>query len=244
MPIIKTVSETGIAKNLANFSRIISAVTAHGAVYAPSYAKIKLAALNALYANAQLAVDNATAAKLANDHAITTRTLAFKNLNPMATKAFNMLAASGVPAQTLTQARTLVRKLSGQRADNTAPVTLPDGTTAKRNSVSQMSFDNRVENFSKFVDFLAGVPQYAPAEANLSVIGLRALHDAAEAANNAVLQTTLQGTTARGIRDTIMHQDVDGLTSVALDVKKYVKAVFGTSSTEFKQVSGLRFSSK
>lgn len=240
----KTISETGIAKNIANFARIISAVTAHGAVYAPSYAKIKLPALTALYNSAQAAVDAATIAKIANDHAITTRSLAFKNLNPTATKAVNMLAASGVPDQTVAQARTIVRKLMGQRADNTAPATLPDGTVAKRSSVSQMSYDNRVENFSKFIEFLTLVPEYAPNEANLSIVGLKAMHDAAQAANNAVVSTNLQFSTTRGQRDILLYQDTDGLTTVALDVKKYIKAIFGVASNEYKQISSLRFSTK
>jgi hypothetical protein len=240
----KTVSETGIAKNITNFARIISAANAHGTAYAPSYAKIKLPAITALHANAQAAVDATTTAQAANNHAITARDLAFKNLNPTVTKAINLLAASGVPAQTVAQARTIVRKLTGQRADNSTPATNADGTTAKRISVSQMSYDNRVENFSKFIEFLSLVPEYAPNEANLSISGLKALHDTAEAANIAVLTTNLQFSNARSQRDTIMYQDADGLVVIAQDVKNYIKAIFGVNSIEFKQLSALSFTSK
>lgn len=240
----KQISETGIAKNIANFARIINACTAHGGAYAPSYAKIKLPALTALYNSAQAAVDATTNAKVANDHAITTRNLAFKNLNTTLTKTINLLAASGVPTQTVAQARTLVRKLTGQRADNSAPATLPDGTTAKKISVSQMSLDNRIENFSKYIQFLSVVSDYAPNEANLSIVGLKALHDAMEAANNAVMATNLAFTNARNQRDIIMYQDVDGLVTIAQDTKTYIKAIFGVGSAEYKQISKLSFTAK
>jgi hypothetical protein len=240
----KTISETGIAKNIANFARIISAATAHGTAYAPSYAKIKLPALSTLHVSAQAAVDAVTTTKAANDHAITARDLAFKNLNPTVTKAVNLLAASGVPAQTVAQARTLVRKLTGQRADNTAPATNADGTTAKRISVSQMSYDNRIENFSKLIEFLSLIPEYAPNEAYLSVAGLKTLHDTAETANNAVLSTNIQLSNARSQRDIMMYQDADGLVVIAQDAKNYIKAIFGSTSTEYKQVSKLTFTNK
>jgi hypothetical protein len=213
-------------------------------MFSPSNNKLKIPALLNLRDNAQTAVDATSIAKATNDHAITTRSLAFKALNPTVTKAINLLSASGVPAQTVAQARTIVRKLTGQRADNSAPVVLADGTTTKRISVSQLSFDNRIENFSKLIDFLSLIPEYAPNEANLAIAGLKALHDAAEAANIAVINSNLQLSNARIQRDTVLYQDIDGLTFIAQDLKNYIKAVFGATSNEYKQVSKLKFVNK
>jgi hypothetical protein len=50
-----TTSETGHAKNVANFDELISFVTAYGTTYNPSKASIKLTALQALSANAKAA---------------------------------------------------------------------------------------------------------------------------------------------------------------------------------------------
>jgi hypothetical protein len=237
----KIVSETGIAKNITNFNRIISVCDAQGSVFAPANNKLKMPALLTLRNNAQNAIDAASTAKSINDHAITTRSLAFKNINPTVTKAINLLSASGVPAQTIAQARTIVRKLTGQRADNSAPTVLADGTTAKRISVSQLSYDNRLENFSKFIDFLNLVPEYAPNEPSLAITGLKTLHDAAEAANITVIQTNLQFSNARILRDKFLYQDNDGLIFIAQDLKNYIKAIFGATSSEYKQVSKLKF---
>ncbi len=240
----KVVSETGIAKNITNFSRIISVCDALGGVFSPSNSKLKIPALLTLRDNAQAAVDAASTAKAANDHAIAARALAFKNLNPTVTKAISLLSASGVSAQTVAQTRTIVRKLTGQRADNSAPALLADGTTAKRISVSQLSYDSRIENFSKFIDFLSLVPEYAPNEPNLAITGLKALHDAAEAANIAVINSNVQFSNARIRRDTSLYKENDGLVFIAQDLKNYIKAIFGSTSTEYKQVSKLRFTNK
>ena len=42
--------------------------------------------------------------------------------------------------------------------------------------------------------------------------------------------------------DSTLYNPLSGLVQTALDVKKYVKSVFGASSPQFKQVSGLEFS--
>lgn len=46
---------------------------------------------------------------------------------------------------------------------------------------------------------------------------------------------------ARITRDTILYSDDTGLIDIASDVKKYVKAIFGASSPQFKQISGIKF---
>ncbi len=51
-------SETGHAKNVANFEDFISFVTAYGATYNPSKASIKLANLNAIFTQAKADITN------------------------------------------------------------------------------------------------------------------------------------------------------------------------------------------
>ena len=42
-------------------------------------------------------------------------------------------------------------------------------------------------------------------------------------------------------RDTILYNPLTGLVQTALEVKKYVKSVFGATSPQYKQVSSLVF---
>jgi hypothetical protein len=46
---------------------------------------------------------------------------------------------------------------------------------------------------------------------------------------------------SRAERNELMYKPVNGMVDVALDVKSYVKSIFGTSSLQFKKVSGLEF---
>jgi len=58
-------SETGHAKNVANFEDLISFCTGYGATYNPSKAAIKIAALTTLQTNAQSSIGSVTTSKVA-----------------------------------------------------------------------------------------------------------------------------------------------------------------------------------
>jgi hypothetical protein len=45
-------------------------------------------------------------------------------------------------------------------------------------------------------------------------------------------------------RNSILYASVSGLVDVALDVKKYVKSVYGASSPQYKQVSKIEFKNR
>ena len=250
------ISEVGNAKVVANFNQLIQSCTSHGAAYAPSFEEIKLPHLNALLLSAEAALTAINIAKPANDQAITARELAFAALNPLITRAINTLAASGVPNKTVQQARTIVRKLTGKRADNTISInTVPlseqetntdeiETTEKKRISVSQMSYDSRIANFARLIEFLAAIPAYNPTEQTLSIAGLRNFYLSLENKNQAVLNTAIPLSNARIQRNKILYQELTGVVAIAIFVKKYIKGLFGANSQEYKQIAKLRFSPK
>jgi len=71
-------SETGHAKNAANFEDLISFCTGYGASYNPNKASIKLPALNTLFTNAKNSLDALTAAAPAYTNAVNAREIAFE----------------------------------------------------------------------------------------------------------------------------------------------------------------------
>lgn len=247
------ISEVGNAKVVANFNHLIQCCVAHGAVYAPSFDGIKLPHLNALLQSAEAALSAINIAKPANDQAITAREMEFSLLNSLLTRAINTLAASGVPPKTVQQARTIVRKLTGKRADNTITTNTVtpseeetnteemETTAKKRISVSQMSYDSRIANFARFIEFLAAIPAYNPTEFPLSIAGLKAFHLNLENKNQAVLNTGIPLSNARIQRNKILYQETTGVVDTANNVKKYLKGLFGANSSEYKQVSKLQF---
>ena len=104
-----------------------------------------------------------------------------------------------------------------------------------------MSFDHRVENFSKLITLLSNQPLYAPNETDLQVPALNNLLTSMQTTNTAVINTATPLSNARIARNDVLYAPTTGLYDIAADVKKYVKSIYGATSAQFKQVSGLKF---
>ncbi len=239
-------SETGHAKNVANFESLISVITGFGSVYNPSRQSIVLAALSTLFQNAKNALSLVNSASGRNSIAIAARNEGFKPLSSLATRILNALRSSGSTRQINDAAQSLVRKIQGKRAtpklteEEKAALTA-EGIERREISSSQMSFDNRLENLDKLIQLLSEVPQYAPNETDLQVTTLTNYYNKLKEANAAVLATENQISNARLSRNEILYKPDSGLVDTAAAVKMYVKSLFGATSPQYKQVSGLAF---
>ena len=176
-------SETGHAKNVANFEDLISFCTGYGTAYNPNKASIKLPTLNTQLTSGKNSLTTINTLLPPSTNAINARDIVFSPLNKLITRVMNAVAESNVPKTFIADAKTIARKLQGKRGSDKLPTIVDDPNTPedesqKSISASQMSFD----------------------------------------------QAT--GT---------------GLVDTAGDVKKYVKSVFGGTSPQYKQVSGLKF---
>jgi hypothetical protein len=238
-------TETGHAKNVANFEDLIGFCTAYGATYNPSKASLKLGALNTLKANAQAALQTVKTAKTNYDNATNAREVAFKQLKPLATKIISALAATEATEQTLADAKTANNKIQGRRATKTKETTTNtssgNATTTKTISTSQQSFDNLVDHFAQLITTLSAEPSYTPNENELSLAGLNAYLADLRAKNTAVVNANATFSNARINRNTILYDASTGLLEVAKDVKLYIKSLYGTASPQYKQVSALKF---
>lgn len=241
-------TETGHAKNVATFEDLISFCTAYGPSYNPSKPALKLAALNTQLAAANAALQAVKVAKTAHDNATNAREIAFKPLKPLATKIVNGLAASDATAQTVADARSSNRKIQGKRVkaiEKPDTEALAAGTEAVRTaSVSQQSFDKRIDNFAQLIATLAAEPTYQPNENELKLAALNAMLADMKAKNTAVINATTAVSNARITRNKALYEDNTGLVDTTKAVKVYVKSVYGAISPQFKQVSTLKFVKK
>lgn len=238
-------SEKGHAKNLTNLDEIVFYASSFGEMFNPSKPTIKLAALTALSTSARNAlneVNNALGAyKLATD----AREVAFNPLSKLSTRILNALKATDTTPQVVESANSFIRKIQGKRStpkktDEELAAAKAAGKETKEVSSSQMSFDSRLENFDKLIRLLSQIPQYTPNETDLKVETLTTLFNSLKSKNNAVMAAEAALSTARGARDTIFYTPKTGIVDIAADTKAYVKSVFGTSSVQFKQISGLQ----
>ena len=97
------------------------------------------------------------------------------------------------------------------------------------------------ENFAALIDLISSIPSYTPNETELTVPSLTAFHANMQTENNNVLNAEVAYSNARIARDTVLYDESTGLVNIASDVKKYVKAIYGATSPQYKQISGIKF---
>ena len=242
----KSVSETGHAKNIANFDTLNTYVTSYGAVYNPVRAALKLTSLVSLSTAVKTSHTAVNASVPAHSNAIAAREVAFAPLSKLTTRILNAIRASETTANVDENARTIARKIQGVRAtpkksEEAKKALAAEGKEVNEVSSSQMSYDNRLDNFDKLIKLLTSIPLYAPNETELKVATLITYYNDLKAKNAAVITTSAPMSNARITRSDLMYKDITGLCDIAFDVKTYIKSLFGASSPQYKQVSSLKF---
>jgi hypothetical protein len=238
-------TETGHAKNVATFEDLISFCTGYGATYNPSKAALKLPALNTQLTAASAALQAVKVAKTGFDNATNARELAFKPLKSLSTKIINALAATDAEDQTIDDAKTTNTKIQGKRAKAVAK---PDAKalaagagSVKTASTSQQSYDKIIDHFAQLIQTLTAEPNYQPNESDLQVPSLNTFLTDLRTKNTDVINATTSLSNARIQRDEALYGVDTGLVDVSQAVKQYVKSLFGATSPQYKQVSGLKF---
>ena len=239
-------SETGHAKNAANFDELISFAAGYGTAYNPSKPALKIPALQTLSASAKAAISAVNAAAPAYSNAVSARETAFVPLGKLTTRVYNALKATDTTEKVDESAQTIVRKLQGRRAtpkksEDELKALAAAGKEANEISSSQMSYDSQLDNFDKLIKLLASIALYAPNEPELKVTALTALYNDLKTKNTAAVSAATPLSNARLARNEIMYKPLTGMVDIALDTKTYIKSVFGASSPQYKQISKLAF---
>lgn len=239
---MSSTSEVGHAKNVANLQKITQQVTTYS-LYNPPVENISLANLQALYTTASAKLIEVGDKRNANKNAIVVRQSAFENLKSKCTRMMNLLEILGLPQGTLDQARSLNRTIQGSSKKTTTPP--EEGKEVpKTASTSRQSFTQQAENFGLLVQLLATLPEYTPNEEDLKLNNLTTYHASLSRATQAVDQTEAELNTKIIERDKILYANGTGLYTIAQNVKKYVKSLYGATSPEYTNVSAIEFTSR
>ena len=238
-------SESGDQKVLSNFRKLIDFVAADPN-YNPANARIKVAGLETLYTSGQTVATNVRTTEAPYKVAVNTRQAKFAEAAPRAGSAIRMAQASGAGKAIIDDLRTHSRKLSGQRKSKAPKIdpndpTKEDGTGNKTHSTSQLSYDNQIGHIENIVALLSNIPTYAPNEEELKITSLQAFVAELKAVNDAVNTNFVPFSQARGARDEVLYTGEDSVINIALLVKAYVSAAFGTQSPLYKSIKGLEF---
>ena len=240
-------SETGNAKNVDNFGSLIDGILSFGAKYNPSNPATIVTALKAKKESARASINAVNTAAIQYANATNTRETAFVPFNSTVTRGLNALRASPSADNTDAAVATIARKILNTRApkgskskETPAPAADP-AVKVKKVSTSQRSFDSQVDNFDRFVEALANVPEYKPNEAELKVEALKAFAAELRKVNDACNAASYALDAARATRNTELYAPSTGLVDVALSAKAYVKSLFGATSVEYKRIASLEF---
>jgi hypothetical protein len=241
-------SETGHAKNVANFEDLISFCSAYGATYNPSKESLSVVKLKELQTQAKEILQQVKTNKTGFDNATNARQIAFKDLKPLATKIVNALSVSGATNLVVANATTVNRKIQGTKANGSTKIvgspTDPNAPepNAKTISTSQQSYDSLIDHFTKIIETVSQESNYKPNETELKTTTLQTKLSNLKTTNTKLINGYTNWSNTRIQRNSTLYNPLSGLVQTALDVKKYVKSVFGATSPQFKQVSGLEFS--
>ncbi len=239
-------SETGHAKNVANFEELTDYCMGFGVTYNPTKTSIKIANLQILLTNSKNVISNLNSSFPAYKNAVVAREVAYAPLSTQTTRVINSLKATDVPKQTVDNAKSFARKIQGGRASKKieAIVASKEPITEEQHksiSASQMSYDNRIDNLDKLIKFLASQPLYNPNEAELKVAALTTMYNDLKVKNSAVLAAEVPIANARISRNDILYKENTGLVHIAAFVKSYVKSLYGATSPQYKEISGIKF---
>ena len=177
--------------------------------------------------------------------AVNARQQIFNDMEKLSTRVKNAFASSqNITNDQVDDVKTIIRKIRGTRAvqiNNTPP---PADATVneieKHISVSQKSYDQLVEHFTKLTSLVASFPNYTPNETELKNTSLATFLSQLKVANQDVINAITPYLTAMQNRNNILYTSTTGIVDLAEAVKKYVKSVKSITLAEFRQISGLK----
>lgn len=235
-------AETGHAKVVSNFALMIAFCTGYGTDYDPTNAMIELAALNVVLTDAQAALDDVQAKVAPWKDKVADRENIYKGIRARTTQLLAAFEACGAEKNKVDNARTYHRQVHGRRATALPPD--DPGTPedeSKGKSVAHTSYVQTAESFGQMLEILAEEPLYAPNETHLTIATNQALLAAMEEANDKVVGKAVPLSNSRIARNNTLYDKPGNILERAALVKKYVKSVYGATSPQFEQVSGLEF---
>jgi len=239
--------ETGHQVNIDNLDQMIVILKGFGAKYNPTNNDISIMNLEQILTNSRASQSGLHEVKQPYTAAGNARKDAFQPLESLVTRALNALISTKTSEQTDKSAKALVRKIKGEKASKKkTSKKIADQTTTQTEdeqiSSAQLGYEDQLQNFDEFIKLLEITPQYNPNEADLKIEALKAYRDDLATKNHAVIEAKVAVDNARIARNEELYKPLIGLVDSAADAKTYVKSVFGATSPQFRQISGLVFS--
>jgi len=216
--------------------------------YNPGSPNLTIQSLANRVTNTKQAVDDANVAKSSLDKESNDREMAFDGLPKLASSIVFTLVASGASAQTLNDARFILRQLTGRKRKASKPVPSVEaaapkdaaGEQVKISRTPQASYASKADHFGNLVKLVSAEPTYSPNEPELSVPGLNEKLARIQQLNSSVIQARSTWSNKKMARDKMLYAD-NSLVTTGRSVQKYVRAAYGFHSAEYHRIAKLIF---
>lgn len=228
-------------KTVGTFEKLLGFCTGHGDKYNPGSPKLQVDALSVLLVNAQESLAKVKAAKTEYNNVTNSREQLFRDMPKLASSVILTLAASGAREETLDDARVFFRNISGRRAKQRPPLASTEEEKKARAKFAQLSYISRADHFAKLVQAVSADPNYVANEPDLSASGLESILEKMRSLNSEVAEVQVKLSNARIARNEILYTKSNSVYKVAKGVKKYVRAIFGLNSEQYRQIKNLSF---
>ncbi len=243
--IMHSTSEVGHSRNVANLQKLTEQVTVY-TLYNPPVPNLTVANLQSLYSTATAKLSEVEDKRNAKKNAIAMRKTAFENLKPICTGIINRLEILGLLPDTLDQAKSLNYAIQGGNKKKTALKNSEDDQSSISSpiSTSRQSFNQQAENFGILLQLLETIPSYSPEEDEVKLVNLKPYQESLVNITQVIDQTEAEFNIKLIERDQVLYAEETGLYSIAQNVKKYVKSLYGATSPEYTTVSSITFTNK
>ena len=232
-------SETGHAKNLANFNRIILYCEGISG-YNPPNAVISIADLQGLFDLTTVAFDKCDIASISFSNAVDERQLEYDGLRKLTTRVLASLSASGADGKRVDEAQTVNHKIQGRPPKTKTNESAVMQEVGEPTSNSQQSYDSLANFFRQLVEILRQTPEYAPNETDLTLASLGALSERLYALNHSVAGERVSYSNRLKERNALLYLNDDSVFERCKLVKSYVKSILGTGDPIYKEIVGIQ----
>ena len=236
-------SETGHAKNVANFKAIITVVKSFGAQYQPSSKNLQVEVLELQAESAEKTLNKLKEAETLNKQANATLQMHFKSLNTFSSRLMGLLISSEPKASSIEEARSIQKRITGGNTKKKKEeVVAKSSNDAKiKRSQSRQSYDSRLDDFAKLITVLQNIPEYNPNEEELKITTLQNMVQIMKQAIEDNDSRDLMRNQAMNERNVVLYSADTGLTDTVFKIKAYVKAKFGgIKSVQYKSISKIK----
>jgi uncharacterized protein (DUF1810 family) len=235
--------DSGINTYVGNFAKLIDKCESFGPVYSPVPGYLHIPMLRHKYGEVEITISEVDDVQARYIVAEGDRKKMFSSLPTLATRIQAAAIVLDLSGSVTVRIKEIVRKIRGKRARKIEPDV--EGEEPKKHiSVSQVSFNEQIEHLNQLVSLLKSQPGYTPAEEELTIAYLEVLLNNMRAANARFIEAEVLLAAARQRRNHALYATKTGMMDTALAVKEYVKAVFGATSVEYKEVKHINFVNK